>query len=677
MPTRPKHARVERVSIRLIAGAALAALFVLVTCGNAFPDDSASRRAAAARAAADERALETLALLAPRAQPDRSERIARARALISKANRRRLSRLGSRFMETALSLAGRASPNRILSGVRDLAQGVDGWGSRTDDDRRALLLLEREVRNGSTDPELLSLYEDLVARWRSDGESLLFRDYEAFMQRTGLGKLRVLVEGSEASVPLRSGSDYRFARAWFTEPADAPSPARDLAPGELRLATYLLAGNYERAGRAAAPSREASLARAVALYLSGRESIARGLLGSLLDQPDAAGELARGWLAGRLLDPGERFERAARSHRLNHALFWLGGNGLERDGAEVSGASYRAWKSAAQPFNLALSMPARILRGSTPEALSIRTASREYLVSSPSGEHARVAEELLIETEPGELERSRGSVWHDGRLVLPRARTAYRSLLAPPVMITRELLEASGLLDRPRLRLALGDGQALLLRTVSARRVAALGGLEPDAARSLVLALAQSVDQERARVEPGERGRFRGESRSAARAHWRIVALGELQRLDAVLARGSGLTLATWSSQPETLSDRAAGTVDFIEGKLDAEQSLFSTIGACPARALCLDKRRSFATSLYADSGDGFRLGARTEFRDASFSIELVDLWPRVSLVIPISRWLWVDRWFEFEAHLGAGLGGVSAVPSFPGASTTSENFED
>ena len=660
-----RRARIERVSVRLIAAAALAALYVLLSCGSAYPDDRATSSARAARTAADLRALEALELLAPRAQPDSSERIARVRALISSANQQRLSRLGTSVMKTAWSVAWGVSPRQILSGLRSLGQSVDDWNERRDEDRRALLLVEREIRAGSKDPELRALYEDLSERWEEDRSSGETRSYERLLEQTGFENLRVLIEGSGSTSALRSRSGVDPRERWSLSPPAVPGIAREPETAEVLLAAYLLAGEYQRARRVAASGPEARLARAAACYLAGEEARAVELLGPLRDSPDATGELARRWLDGRLLDPGERFESAERSHRLRGALFWVGGRRLEVDGAEVSGTGYRVWKKAANPLRLALSIPVRLLRGSGSDSLAIRNASREYLAQSPEGEHAAAAAEWLFETEPAALERFRASSWYDGRFILPRARTNYRSLLAPPVLVSRALLEELGLLAELELREALADGPALLLRAAPGGPGVGLVSLAPDAARGLVVTLARSVEQRRVRIGPSEWDGMRSGSSVTARALWRSVALSELQRLDGVLARGSGLVLEAWPRAAGELPAYAAGTFDFLEGEMEAGQSLFSGIGACPGDALCLDHRSPFLASVYAHSGSGFRLGARTEFQDASLSVELVDFWPRVSLVLPISRWLRVDRWIALEARLDASPTGVSAVPSF------------
>ncbi len=657
-----RRARVERVSGRLIACAAVAALYVLLSCGSAYPDDAVTLPAEAVLTAADLKALEALELLAPRAQPDSSERIAQARALLASANQQRLARLGASIMKTAWSVTGGVSPKKILSSLSRLGRSVDDWNERRVEEWRALLLVEREIRAGSTDPELRVLYEDLAERWEDDRNSGLMSRYERLLERTGVEKVRALIEGSGATDGPRSPSDDNFGERWSLSPPVLPVMVREPETVEVLLAEFLLAGEHERASRVAAPGPEVRLARAAACYLAGDQARALELLGPLADRPDASGELARRWLDGRLLDPGERFESAERSHRFRGALFIVGGQGLEGEGAEVSRTGYRAWKKAANPFSLLLSVPARLLRGRASDSLAIRDASRKYLAQSPDGEHATAAAEWLFETEPAALERFRASAWHDARFVLPRSRTSYRSLLAPPVVVSRALLEELGLLAEPRFLEALEGGPALMLRAAASRPGVRL---EPDAARSLVVTLARSVEQERVRIAASAWQGMRPGSNAAARALWRSVALSDLQRLDLVLARGNELALEAWPGASAESLAYAEGTIDFLEGEMETERSLFSGVAACPGDALCLDHRGVFAASVYAHSGSGVRLGARTEFQDASLSVELVDFWPRISLVLPISRWLQVDRWIELEARVGASPGGVSAEPSF------------
>jgi hypothetical protein len=99
---------------------------------------------------------------------------------------------------------------------------------------------------------------------------------------------------------------------------------------------------------------------------------------------------------------------------------------------------------------------------------------------------------------------------------------------------------------------------------------------------------------------------------------------------------------------------------------LVAERDLGSSGAFCPRETACIDVHRDVNQALFArtDANGDTGIGARAGFEDAQLSLEVGTSGPRLSLVIPVARWLGIGRFFPVEARLAVGLDGVSAGPS-------------
>ena len=349
--------------------------------------------------------------------------------------------------------------------------------------------------------------------------------------------------------------------------------------------------------------------------------------------------------------------------RLRSALGVLGGERLQRRGLELSADAYDAWKQALAPLNLALSVPQRLLRGadSPPSELELLAADR---LASGHGSLSREAADLLedVRRRSGAgTHDSRG--WDDGFFVLPPAQTDYQSIHLSPILVTEWALRGVTREELGRAGVDLYVPSGLLLRPVEG----GVGEAEIafTRAQGLALTAALATGLEKAALRPLETPESE--------------LLVALRRLDQRLRDGSTLVVDPWTPSADVLAATTshsifqhAGTKRMqqvsIERNRDSVAVRRELVGQgqhCPDEALCIDRDRALTGNVYAvlEDDGSFRIGAHTRFDHLHFGLEMGSSGPRVSMTLPVGRWLGLGRWLPIEASLAASAEGIDAAP--------------
>jgi hypothetical protein len=307
-------------------------------------------------------------------------------------------------------------------------------------------------------------------------------------------------------------------------------------------------------------------------------------------------------------------------------------------------------------------MPARVYRGWKPDSESLRQTAVQYLAQLPQGPQAAEAVAWLqdIRTEKTGSDRFNG--WDGDHFSLPPARTTYARLSASPLLITKRVIDSLYVSEVPGLRDALGIGDAVMLEARHPEE--GDDGLEPQAARRFLTELAFAIEQ----------GNLDATSRT------REATLEAIRRLENTLAEGYVLvaepgevgSVQLWAGLNRALIDgqnEQVGMLSVQRGEDDLR--LVRQIGRssldCPSYALCVDSPRLFGGALigHIDADSRIQLGLQTNVQDAQFSIGLNETGPAASIVLPIGRWLGIQRWLPVAAYVSLSADSVYVGPAF------------
>ncbi len=637
---------VVRVGVCLVLVSAIVGLIVLLFSGNACAAEQATPRNATD-------------VLMKQAPVSASEHLIEAEELLRVDRTERRNRLWMEVVEQGWRTASSMSPNRLYRGGRKVYKQIRNFRDRSGAEDRALELLEAEVFAGSEDPRLNQLYAELrlreeeamIDRWFEDvTDAIANRDWNTARRR--LDRIIELRPDSARAQSLVAELDSVRLTA-ESKPDTVPSVSLNVEPWEAALLSGLLLERNDWVIARAPTTSRGTLASAAAHCLAGAPRAALLNLDAVSENQDGSGEVARRLLEDPAINPRAALEREERKFKLRRSLGWVGGENLEQQGLKRSGRAYKVWQRSMQPLNLAMSMPARMIGGWTPDSTQLRDAATQYLEVFPDGARAEDARDYLAEL-PVIPERG----WDDGFFVLPRAQVAYAPVAARPIWVSRAALEVA----LPHLAgtwaAEYDHIQAVLLDPTE------LGyGVELSAAESgeLIFHLAQGLEDDRLRPH--------GDSANSAMEHLRTVYLAVLQ--------GRPLRMRIEDDSPEI---RAALAYTFAtgeatdsrsfrmkRGKDDMNVAWSPGQGACPGESLCIDHQPGLSGSLYASINLSANLvvGARTEIGDARFGIQLGRNGPQASLTLPLASWLGIARWVPLEAHVDLGFDGVSIGPRF------------
>lgn len=674
--------------MRLAIAVAIAALGVLFFTGNAYPADLVEAAVEPIRAAkltasvgdlrrADQTArTQTLLLSASHASPE--EHATQAREILRREARARWTSVGYALAEVALKVAAGISPRGVVSSVRKLYRAALRPRSRRAAEERALARIEPEVLSGSMSPPVLALHRRLQPGHRKRAAARRVALAERALERGELPLARRQLQSARSLATLFGSvtrSHRRIERlveareelSRIPAPLLEDRPIRRTTLADMRLASQLLLGIGPKVGElggSADLEPELLLASAVARYMAGDAESALRELSQLAEGDGGVAALARRALSDPKLNVSGALARARSRRRFDRALVWLGGRDLEADGRQISLAGIRAWKSALDPVNLVIGIPARVLRGDDAPADELRRAAERYLEVQRTGSERLQLQKLLKRLEAPSARGLHGGAFVDGRLDLPRARTHYVPVTAREIGVERSLLAS---LEPGALALASVPEEAEGAWIVP---VPLAEAMPRERARRLVLGLAERLEAGDARAvgaptgEAGER----------------------LRRLESTLDRSDlGLAIRPWwrkdsrilQDLPRGLADRgrpsARSRISTERRRRKLVVSRELTQGSrCPRNAVCLERSRAFYSQAYAVLGadGGFRLATRAQLGGLALSLELSDALPRATLSIPLGRWLRAGAWLPAGGRLGArlviGLDGISLGPILP-----------
>lgn len=642
--------RVVRVGLWLVVVAAITGLVVLLLQGRVA---AAELEVSAAELQSAAESLLDVAPLTPEERLLAAERVLDA-DLASK--RRRL--LGS-SLELGWSIWAQTSPRRAVKGTWNVVRAVWNWRARSSAEDRALDLLEGGI---ASDAAIAARYAELREREVAARASELLASAELAREQGHLALARVRVRHS---LDLVAGSDRATAlleELTRSRSTDSWASAPGVAAWEPALATALLAGDYERVLESAPSGAGGWLARAAASTLSGDHARARQSLSALGEREDALGRTAREWSQRPELAAESRFTASLRDYRVRRTLGWIGGEKLASDGLEPTARGYRAWRDSLTPLNLAISLPARVLRGWRPADNALEVAAREYLDHDPHGSQVGAASFVLSEAA-ARAGAGASPDAADRRFVLPAARTPFTTLAAGPLLVTRAALD-SEFIASGALREVLGDADAVLLRPEY--DAVPLPTLDEATALTLIAEVARGIE------------------RSDLRAldHGRAASLERLHRLDAAVRAGAILVALPIAPSDSTLREsigrvgidggsEVAGGLHLERGDDDLrlERALDAAGLGCPERAVCVDRQAWISASVYGSLGtdSDAGVGASATFQRARLAVELSIAGPRASLELPVADWLGIERWVPVAARIAIGTDGIYVGPVFAG----------
>ena len=607
-----------------------------------------------------------------------SECVERAQRVLRTERNARLMDLNGEILDAAWSAASSSSPTRALGGVRDV--GAKLWSFRG-----------------------RSVGEDLALEWldiaaRAEPADLVAREMRARLRRREIDvTVATLLDAAESSLesdPTIHGggrllAGVRIARAlelsprsdralelrdlWLTPPAVGAGAAASglgaqVAPivtaSDVDLSTALLLGDFGAVAGLSATTDSERLARSVARYLSGRHDEALADLGELAGSDTVAGTLAADWIAREDINVERALSRAVRGYRLRQGLGLLGGSELAKRGWDLSAHGYRAWQRSINPLNVAIAMPLRLMRGFRPSGDDVREAAKRYLDARPQGERTDEARAWLDTVGRGAgMADAAGLVGLD----LPQPPVRFRRLTPRPLLLTRAALDSVYLSELAPLRIALGEGTAVVLHAEepSADDIGASIPIDRADASRLLSELEIAIEQ--VRLVPVERG-----SNDA------LVALYQLQaevrggaRLVAIPGTSElGEPEAAWLRMQRALTDGGTEVSGAVVMEHDGDEihlSRFVGRGAvsCPSDMLCIDHESRWSGRLYAkvDSDSSTRVGFKTRVRGAQLSLSLSDGGPAAQVVLPVGRWLGLGGWLPLSAKVRVSADSIYVGP--------------
>lgn len=646
---------VIRVGIRLVVVAATVGFLVLALGREARSQEPADPLLEAALSLVPDEPLP------PRARVDEAQR------LLGDARRQRLADVGGAVLDLAWRGATSGSPRRLLRAGRRVANELRSLGARTRAEDRALELLEHDVALGRADARERELYarlrsredEERVERWLGEAERALARG-ETMSARRRLDWIAALRPDESRLPALRLAASGPPLSAEMSAPPVALEP---IEAWEVSLAAALLVGDYERVLASERARPDVELAQAAALFLSGDRAAAGERLRELEEEGGRRAELAGTWLADTRFFPETALASSERRFRVRKVLGWLGGDELEQNGLSLSRDGVDAWRATLSPFNLALSLPARLLSGRRPEGDELHAAAASYLERVPSGPRAADARAWLAQDPGGKETRRSARPFDDGHFVLPAARTPYTHTGPSPVLVTPSGLDSvSG--DRfARLGIDVDTDASLLLTLVDDDVPDTAISLPRDTALRLTAGLARGL-------ENGALATIGGDVSEQ---------LEGLRRIDRSLRDGATLVVDPWQPETDEGSELSRALVEGgsparvrqlrvsrSSSSVHVERDLFAGPARCPEATHCIDRARSYDGRLSArleDDGEA-RVGLRSQIVDARLALEIGRTGPRASLALPIGRWLGLDRWLPAELRLDLSIDGFAAEPA-------------
>ena len=643
--------QVIRVGIRLVLVAFAAGLLVLALSGSALSRELPG-------------SVEDTANLLLSHEPVTAEaRVDEAHEILREERRERLTRMGSACFDMVWGGVTPGSPKRLLDSGRRLAREIRHWNARSEAEDRALALLQSDVLAQASDERGREFYARLKLREDEQRVSRWLREAEAALSRDDLGTARRRLDRIAALRP--DERDLQELRLAVSEAAarpvpQTPRPVARIESWEPPLAAALLTDRYDTVLAFQGARADVELAQAVAAFLSGDGASAIARLEQLEDQDGAPAQLATTWLASESFNPEAALESSARRFRVKRALGWLGGDELEDHGLSVSREGYKAWEAALSPLNFALALPARLISGRRPEVRDLHAAAAGYLDRVPFGPQANAAKAWLEDSNgPNRNQRA----FDDGRLVLPRATTRYRTHDPLRIVVTPAGLEVVSRDRFTRLGIRMETDTTLLLTTVNGEVPNTAITISRDTALRLAAGLAHGLEQ----------GALTPVASDAT------LLLEGLRRLDVDLRRGAHLVLEPW--QPRAEGARTELSRALLEGGSPAqlqqlriarsgksvrvERELFARTTTCPEATLCIDRARSYEGRLFArvDHDGEMRLGFGGKLAHARLALEIGRSGPRAAVVLPLGHWLGIGRWLPAEVHLNVGMDGVGARP--------------
>ncbi|MEE8557482.1 MAG: hypothetical protein V3T14_06305 [Myxococcota bacterium] len=654
-----RHDEAIRVGVRLLIAAALAGLLVLLLQGRAhsaeLPTDG------------------PVEMLLDSSGLGEGSPLEEASAILKRERRGRFEAAFREVLDLAWKAGSRRSVRGLLSGGKDLLRVMRKLRARSPGERRALALLDAEVRAGTEDEQLRSIHSKLLQREREAVERgrlsqvrKAIRDGALVRARARLGSLRRRVEDGPGMGKLEAELSELEARE--AEARESLLRVADLASASSApVLAALLLGDVERVcstdpRETDLVDSERSLLCAAGLYRAGDPEAARLQLEPVAGDDGASARTARRWLQDSNLYPDELFKQARHRYRIRTVLGWLGGRQLEARGLDLSSSGVRAWRAVASPLNLALGLPVRMIRNRAPDGGELRTAASLYLERRPQGTEARSARSLLESTAPGAHERRLDALFRDGMLDLPRARTPYAPIFVRPIAITAALLRrqgrespAGGLLEH------LGEADALILLPSTGRPLSEHESeLSSPEAHRLLDELARAMED--------------GTARAATVSE--ASAIEALRRLDRAARSAPALRLRLWFAQRSgRVSDAVLALMEGNPARLERvtlrrgkddfglERPLLAP--KIPRGLIVLDRGRPLHGRLYAtvDLDGGPRIGMEATFQGALLRVELSGGGPHASLRVPFGSLLGIGRWMPLEASLGISLAGITVSP--------------
>jgi hypothetical protein len=642
-----------RVAVRIVVVAAVVGWLVLFLQGQVL---------------AGEPEQELATLLTDVNVQSEGERVELAREALREERNERIVRVHENLVETGWRAWTGTSPRRLLSGARDVAKEMWGWRKRSHAEDKALDWLEVGGVEDLSDPDARALYGKLSARERAKKleESLEDADWALSKGLTSLA--RVSIERSLEIDPTSERARELSERLMTSSSSPLRSgelfAAGPMEAWEVDVAAALLTEDYASVLDRAPSTPSGAYARAVAEFLSGKPDEAVTSLEPLRERDDAVGRLANEWAAHEELNIEAAFTHEKRAYRVRQMLGFLGGDQLSERGVELSPRGYRAWRESVTPLNVAVSMPARVYRGWKPDSEGLREAAVQYLAQLPQGPQAEEAIAWLrdIQTQNRDGAAAQFAGWDGDHFSLPPARTSYARLSGAPVMVTKRVIDSLYVSDVPAVRNALGLGDAVMLEARHPEE--GDDGLEPQAARRFLTELAFAIEQ--GDLDPASRSKE--------------ATLEAIRRLESALAEGYVLVAEPGDVGPYELwgglnralvdgQDQTVGALSLQRGKDDVRvvREIGRTAVDCPSYAMCVDRPRWFRGALigHIDADSKVQLGLSTSVKDAHLSIGLNDSGPAASIVLPVGRWLGIQRWLPVAAYVSLSADSVYVGPAF------------
>jgi hypothetical protein len=649
-----KHDDAIRIGVRILVVAAVVGLLVLLLQGRAHSAEVLPES--------------TLEVLLEPTLTTPAARVEQAEGILERDRRHRWGSAVRQTLEVAWKTAHRHSVKSLLSGGKGLYRAVRTLRDRSPLERETLAFLDAELRAGVQSEELQAMHAELMERERAEQLSGRLADarraleaghiVEARLRMGSLrewgaspGELRRLEEGLSALREQKRGSWESLVRV-----------SEEARGSETALLAALLVGDTERVCGTAISGASGSLLCAAALFESGDRVQGLRLLSEIAERGGQDAGIAYRWLMDPDLNPDRVWSQVRRRDRVKRVLGWIGGERLETRGLDLSPRGFRAWRSAVSPFNLAVSLPIRVLRNRSPGRAEIRRAADFYLQRDPHGPAAREAREWLTQTAPTRAERRRLALYRDGVFELPRARTRYTPVFVRPVFVTAALLAQEAGPGAQSLSTYLEGAGGLILVPDSPGEEASDIELSSVDVLSAVREIARAL-------ESGEAKSVRGTSEDA---------LDALRRLDRLAAAGGEIRARRWAptespsvrSQLLALTDGNTARLEKVslragDEDLYGERNVFGSSLPALDELVCLDAKKLVQGRIYADIDvDGeARLGVETSIQGASLRVEVSGDGPYASFVVPVGAMLGINRWVPLEASVGVSLTGIIVTP--------------